>query len=594
MRIFSSIFGRLLVLLGIATIAIITLGGLSTYSLDKVGKAIHSVNVFQIPILEHVAKISEYQLLQEVKLNTAAFELETYQKKAAEKNILLMKKYSKKASAEILLVENLLAIQLDRDLKDLSKYREYLDGKIATPEKVHLSPDQLSEVESMLSLVTLIEQEHKDYDKISGKFIKIVKKDIASKGSQGNTEKHSASHSDEPSLREMTEKIEEIQNKINKHLEEVIEIGSKMTKEAGESAEKIEVQALLNTAVVAITTITLITILGLIIAIGVKRKLKTAIVSINRFASGDLTEELIVSGKDEIGDVMRSMDSMKNKLINFVTELEELSDDLTGNATELTQAADQVSRNSADQASSIQETSTSMEEMATSIRQNAEAANQGDQTASKIAEDATSCSQAMDKTATSMKTIAEKITAVEEITKKIELLALNASVEAARAGEYGKGFAVVASEVSKLAELSKQSASDIQLSSVEGKEMSESTNTMLQTLIPEIEKARDLVQSINAASEEQSSAASQVNTAVQSLDEAIQNNSTASQQLARTATTVAGYAPQLQSTVAFFKIPKFNTTKKNPAKSGDRVTEGTSQSPSENQQEIGSGNFGRY
>ena len=193
-----------------------------------------------------------------------------------------------------------------------------------------------------------------------------------------------------------------------------------------------------------------------------------------------------------------------------------------------------------------------------------------------------------------MKTIAEKITAVEEITKKIELLALNASVEAARAGEYGKGFAVVASEVSKLAELSKQSASDIQLSSVEGKEMSESTNTMLQTLIPEIEKARDLVQSINAASEEQSSAASQVNTAVQSLDEAIQNNSTASQQLARTATTVAGYAPQLQSTVAFFKIPKFNTTKKTPAKSGDRVTEGTSQSPSENQQEIGSGNFGRY
>ena len=594
MRIFSSIFGRLLVLLGVATIAIITLGGLSTYSLDKVGKAIHSVNVFQIPILEHVAKISEYQLLQEVKLNTAAFELETYQKKAAEKNILLMKKYSKKASAEILLVENLLAIQLDRDLKDLSKYREYLDGKIATPEKVHLSPDQLSEVESMLSLVTLIEKEHKDYDKISGKFIKIVKKDIASKGSQGSTEKHSASHSDEPSLREMTEEIEEIQNKINKHLEEVIEIGSKMTQEAGERAEKIEVQALLNTAVVATIAIVLILIIGLIVAIGVKRKLKTAIVSINRFASGDLTEELIVSGKDEIGDVMRSMDSMKNKLINFVAELEELSDDLTGNATELTQAADQVSRNSADQASSIQETSTSMEEMATSIRQNAEAANQGDQTASKIAEDATSCSQAMDKTATSMKTIAEKITAVEEITKKIELLALNASVEAARAGEYGKGFAVVASEVSKLAELSKQSASDIQLSSVEGKEMSESTNTMLQTLIPEIEKARDLVQSINAASEEQSSAASQVNTAVQSLDEAIQNNSTASQQLARTATTVAGYAPQLQSTVAFFKIPKFNTIKKTPAKSGDRVTEGTSQSPSENQQEIGSGNFGRY
>jgi len=578
-------------LLGIASIAIITLGGLSTYSLDKVGKAIHSVNVFQIPILEHVAKISEYQLLQEVKLNTAAFEIETYQTKAAEKNILLMKKYSKKATAEILLVENLLATQLDKELKDLSKYREYLAGKLEAPEKVHLSPRELDEVESMLSLVALIEIEHKQYDKMSEKFIQFVKKDVANKGS---AEKHSTSHSDEPSLHKMTEEIERLQNKINKHLEEVIEIGSEMTQRAGYRAEKIEVDALINTAVISIITIVLIIIIGLIIATGVRRKLKGAIASIDRFASGDLTEDLLVSGKDEIGDVMRSMASMKDKLINFVVELEELSNDLTGNAAELTQAADQVSQNSADQASSIQETSTSMEEMATSIRQNAEAANQGDQTASKIAEDATSCSQAMDKTATSMKTIAEKITAVEEITKKIELLALNASVEAARAGEYGKGFAVVASEVSKLAELSKQSASDIQLSSVEGKEMSESTNTMLQTLIPEIEKARDLVQSINAASEEQSSAASQVNTAVQTLDAAIQNNSTASQQLAQTATTVAGYAPQLQNTVAFFKIPNFTTTKKVPANNGDRATEGTSQTPSETQQEIGSGNFGRY
>ena len=75
MRLFSSIFGRLIILLGISAIAITTLGGLSTHSLDKVGKAIHSVNVFQIPVLEHVAKISEYQLLQEVKLNTAAFEI---------------------------------------------------------------------------------------------------------------------------------------------------------------------------------------------------------------------------------------------------------------------------------------------------------------------------------------------------------------------------------------------------------------------------------------------------------------------------------------------------------------------------------------
>ena len=601
MRMFSSIFGRLVTLVIIASAAIIILAGVSTYSLDKVGKAIHGVSVFQIPILEHVAAVSEYQLLQEVKLNTAAFELETNQTKEAEKNILLMKKYSKKASAEIILVENLLYTQLGEELKDLGKYKEYLSGKIVTPEKVHLSSEELRETREMLKLVELIDKEHKAYDKIGAKFIKFVKDDVAKKGSHSNgTTDHSNTsqtkdgHSGSKSLHDLTLQIEESQNSINKHLEAVLSIASKMTENAAHNAEKIEVQALINTAIIGVIAIVLISSIGFIIALGVRRRLKATIVSIDRFATGDLTEDLDVAGKDEIGDVMRSMDSMKAQLISFVRELDDLSNDLTNNATELSQAADEVSQNSADQASSVQETSTSMEEMATSIRQNAEAANQGDQTASKIAEDATSCSQAMEKTATSMKTIAEKITAVEEITKKIELLALNASVEAARAGEYGKGFAVVASEVSKLAELSKQSASDIQLSSVEGKEMSDSTNTMLQNLIPEIEKARDLVQSINAASEEQSSAASQVNSAVQTLDAAIQNNSTASQQLAKTATTVSGYAPQLQSTVAFFKIPQEGRVQ---ARSSTRVRSEQTKSatkPAETPNEIGSGNFGRY
>jgi methyl-accepting chemotaxis protein len=153
-----------------------------------------------------------------------------------------------------------------------------------------------------------------------------------------------------------------------------------------------------------------------------------------------------------------------------------------------------------------------------------------------------------------MKGIADKSTAVEEITRKIELLALNASVEAARAGEHGKGFAVVASEVSKLAELSKEAAGAIQQSSVEGKDTAEQTNRMLIALLPEIEKAKDLVQGINVASEEQATGAQQVNLAVRRLDDVTQSNASAAAQMAATANALSEHARELQKAIGWFRI----------------------------------------
>ena len=153
-----------------------------------------------------------------------------------------------------------------------------------------------------------------------------------------------------------------------------------------------------------------------------------------------------------------------------------------------------------------------------------------------------------------MKEIASKISIIEEIARQTNLLALNAAIEAARAGEHGKGFAVVASEVRKLAERSQTAAGEINNLSASSVEVAERAGEMLERIVPDIQKTADLVQEINAASNEQRAGATQINQAIQQLDQIIQQNAAASEEMASTSEELLSQAEQMQSNIGFFKI----------------------------------------
>ncbi|KJF73714.1 methyl-accepting chemotaxis protein [Agrobacterium arsenijevicii] len=272
----------------------------------------------------------------------------------------------------------------------------------------------------------------------------------------------------------------------------------------------------------------------------------------DRIADGDLTVmPKPLSDKDTLG---LALERMVERLRGIVADALSASDNVSSGSQELSASSEQLSQGATEQASSAEEASASMEEMAANIKQNADNAAQTEKIARQSSKDAEASGEAVNRAVVAMRTIAEKISIVQEIARQTDLLALNAAVEAARAGEHGKGFAVVASEVRKLAERSQAAASEISSLSGETVKAAADAGDMLNRLVPDIRKTAELVAEISAACREQDIGASQINEAIQQLDKVTQQNSGASEEMSATSEELAAQAEELQSSIAFFKV----------------------------------------
>jgi methyl-accepting chemotaxis protein len=272
----------------------------------------------------------------------------------------------------------------------------------------------------------------------------------------------------------------------------------------------------------------------------------------DEIAGGNLTiEAKRLSDKDTLG---MALERMVGKLRSIVSEAIAAAQNVSAGSQELSASAEQLSQGATEQASAAEEASSSMEEMAANVKQNAENAGQTEAIARQSAKDAEASGAAVGRAVNAMQTIAQKITIVQEIARQTDLLALNAAVEAARAGEHGRSFAVVASEVRKLAERSQSAATEIGSLSLETVKAAQEAGAMLGKLVPDIKKTAELVEEITSACREQDVGSSQINQAIQQLDKVTQQNASASEQVSATSEELAAQAEQLQVNIAYFRI----------------------------------------
>jgi len=271
-------------------------------------------------------------------------------------------------------------------------------------------------------------------------------------------------------------------------------------------------------------------------------------------AKGDLTAEIGIHQKDEIGVLADNLQMMSVRFREIITYISSTSENLSAASLELSSTSQIVSQGASEQASSAEEVSAAIEEMAANIQQNKENAGLTEKIAAKAETDIRFGSGKVTQTVDAMREIVNKISIVGDIAFQTNILALNAAVEAARAGEYGRGFGVVASEVGKLSERSKLAASEIDQLTKSSVFNAEEAGKLMKDIVPEIQKTSQLIHEISAANKEQSAGADQINIAIQQLNMVTQQNAATSEELSTNAVELSAQAEQLQEIISFFKI----------------------------------------